>query len=84
MVEGEFIAAADLGDAIGYYCDNSGVERDEINFEDGTWDTAGFYRSGDEMDSWDKDPDCTMREAAEEKIREGETVPFTVAVSFNF
>lgn len=84
MVENEFIAAVSLDEAIGYYCDMHGRERDEINFEDGHWDTAGFYRSGDEMESWDKAPDCTMREAAEEKIAKGERIPFEIAVAFNY
>ena len=84
MVENEFIAAVSLEEAIGYYCDMHGTERDEINFEDSDYDSGGFYRSGDEMDSWDKDPDCTLREAADEKIAEGERIPFGVAIAFNY
>lgn len=84
MVENEFIAAVSIEEAIGYYCDMHGTERDEINFEDCDYDSGGFYRSGDEMDSWDKDPDCTLREAAEEKIAKGERIPFEVAIAFNY
>lgn len=83
LVEDVFIAANSLEEAIIHYCDAYGRERDEAACDGSPWDHAGFYRSGDEAEALGSPPDCTMREAAEEKLREGNSLPIEVAIAFN-
>ena len=81
-VENYFYAANKVSGAIECHCNDYGCDPDDVCFDTEHSDSGDFYDAPvDEIDM-DSNRDRSLREQAEIKMKEGESLPFMVAVSY--